>query len=78
MTLNRPLRKLAMMLVYAGDMSEPDGPDESAALYRHYKAEADAAWRAIGPLTYDYVEDLVPETTLNDIGRTSFLKRVQG
>lgn len=76
--LNRPLRKLAMMLVYAADMSEPEGPDESAALYRHYKAEADMAWRSIGPLQYDYAEDLLPDTDLTDIGHVVTLRRVQG
>ena len=76
--LNRPLRKLAMMLVYAADMAEPESEDESAGLYRYYQAESDAAWRSIGPLKYDFSEDLVPDMDLGDIGRSVQLRRVQG
>jgi hypothetical protein len=73
--LNRVERKLACMLMYAADMTAPEGEDESAALYRHYRLEAETAWKGIGPLRYDTSEDLVPDSTIVEISRVKQLAR---
>jgi hypothetical protein len=73
--LNAVERKLALKALFAADMSEPEGDDESAALYRHYAQEAETAWRGIGPLKYDAVEDLVPETEVAGLSRVVTLRR---
>lgn len=75
--LNRVERKLALKLIYAADMTEPEGDEEAAGLYRHYKAEAELAWKGIGPLKYDTTEDLIPDAVLTDIGRVVSLRRAQ-
>lgn len=76
--LDRVERLLALQLAYAADMGGPDSEDESAALFRHYKAEAEAAFRSMGPLKYDRSETLQPTAELADIGRTVHMRRVQG
>lgn len=76
--LNRVERKLAMMLIYAAEMAAPDSDDESAGMFRHYKAEADTAFRSIGPLKYAEVEALTPTAELEDLGRGVIMTRVQG
>lgn len=50
--LNRVERMLAMRALYRADMVEPEGPEESSALYRFYDEEAIRAWKQIGPLKY--------------------------
>lgn len=75
--LNRVERKLAMQLVYAADMTEPEGPEEAAGLFRHYKAEAERAWRGVGPLKYAEFESFVPDTTLTELSRVISLRRRQ-
>jgi len=74
--LNRLERKLAMKLVYEGDMAQLEG--ESMFLYEHYKSAAESAWRGIGPLKYDAAEDLVVDSTLEDVGRVVYQTRAQG
>jgi hypothetical protein len=73
--LNAVERKCALKALYAADMSEPEGDDESAALYRFYAQEAETAWRGVGPLKYDSVEDLVPDTELTGLNRCVSLRR---
>ncbi len=76
--LDRVERKLALQLAYAADMNGPEGDDESAGLYRHYKTEAESAFRSMGPLKYDRGETLQPSSELTEIGRTVSMRRVQG
>lgn len=73
--LNRPERLYALAKLYAADMSSPEGDDESAALYRHYQAQAETAWRGVGPLRYDATEDLLPDSQISDIGRSRRMTR---
>lgn len=75
--LDRVERLLAVMLTYASDMDGPDSDDESASLYRHFKTEAESAFRSIGPLRYDRSESLLPSAELTDIGRVINLRREQ-
>jgi hypothetical protein len=76
--LDRVERLLAMQLAYAADMAGPDSDDESASLFRHYKAEAEVAFRSMGALKYDRSETLQPTAELSEIGRVVHLRRVQG
>ena len=74
-------RYLALASVYEADANNPaEGVDESSALYRHYRAESDRAWRQMGPLKYETegAEDLVPDAVATAIGRSIRLRRVQG
>lgn len=74
--LSRVERKLAMRLLFAADMGDPEGGDESAGLFRFYDAEAERAWRSVGPLKYDGPsEDIVATETITDIARSRTLRR---
>lgn len=76
--LNRVERKLALKLMYAGEMTAPDSAEEAASLYAFYDDAANNAWRGVGPLKYDDAPDMVPDADLGDIGRVAILRRVQG
>lgn len=76
--LNRVERKIALELIFAADANNhEDGEDESSALYRHYRAAADAAWKSLGPLKYDSSEDLTPDETVRDATRVFRTRRCQ-
>lgn len=76
--LNRVERKLALKLMYAGEMTAPDSAEEAASLYSFYEEAANNAWRGVGPLKYDNSEDLTPDSDLADLGKVGILRRVQG
>lgn len=52
--LLRPLRYTALRMVFEAESSNPteDGTDEASGLARHYRAEAESAWRGVGPLKF--------------------------
>lgn len=58
--LNLVERKLAVRCMFEADMTDPEpgSGDESGALYAHYKAAAESAWRSVGPLKYDAGQSL--------------------
>ena len=49
-----------------------------SSTYRHFRDAAGGAWLQVGPLAYDGSEDLVPDRDLVNMGRVTFLRRVQG
>jgi hypothetical protein len=78
--LSRVERKIALKLIYAADSTDPDDEEKSSGLYRHYAAEADKAWAAVGPLKYDNTEDLIPDEVIIDVAKVTSVRtrRVQG
>ena len=60
--LNLVERKLAVRCMFEADMTDPEpgSGDESGALFAHFKASAESAWRSVGPLKYDSGETLTP------------------
>lgn len=75
--LNRVERKIAMKLIFAADAKDPeDGSEDSAALFRHFRGEANTAWKSIGPLRYDTDDDLVPDRTIEAVSTVTMIERV--
>lgn len=77
--LNRTERLLAVALVYEAISDNPGGGEAANdAPGPFYRRQALAAFQALGPLKYDAAEDGVPDTTLPNLGRVTFTRRVQG
>lgn len=77
--LARVERLLAVALVYESIADNPGGGEaDNDAPGPFYRRQAEAAFRSLGPLEYDRTEDLVPDTTLPNLGRVTFTRRVQG
>jgi hypothetical protein len=55
-----------------------DGEDPGSGLYRHFRDAASSAWLQMPPITYDGAEDLVPDSSLANMGRVTRMRRVQG
>lgn len=75
--LARVERKLALKLIYASEMRNPEGEDESAGMYRFYAGEADTAWRSAGPLKFadpGATTPIVAEEKISP-GRVRYLRR---
>lgn len=75
--LNNVERKLAVAAMFASDMSVPgvEGGDESGALHAFFRAEAETAWRSVGPLKYDTAGTLTPTHTNAITPKTVRLRR---
>lgn len=76
-TLNTLERKLAMRLMFAADMTDREGTGASASDYRFYAEEVERVFRGIGPIDFDYNEDMVPDTTVESLARDVVMTRVQ-
>lgn len=76
--LNRVERKLALMLIYASEMTDPEGTSEPDGMFRYYRDAVQSAWTSMGPLKYSDADSLLVTDTLTGLGRTFSLQRVQG
>lgn len=78
--LARVERLITLALIFEGDAKGivEEAEDESSQLARYYRAAAESAWAALGPLDYDSDEDGTPDEVVRPGNRVTFLKRVQG
>lgn len=76
--LNRVERKLAMRAAFASDMTDREGTDSSASKYRYFDEEVQRAFKAIGPIKFDFIEDKVVDAVQSTIGKSFFVPREQG
>lgn len=74
-----PLERLeAAAYLYRGLAPDPEeGEDPMSALYRHFVAEADKAWQQLGPIPYDFNEDLTADQIVEDIASVVYMRRRQ-
>lgn len=67
------LRELYQTLMTGSDAAE----DPRRALFERYSAEADAAFRSLGRLEFDFSDDLVPDTKADAFDGSLVMQRVQ-
>lgn len=72
------LRAYALREVMLAETSDPEGQDEASGLFRHYRDEAEAQWRGLGPLRFmdATAQAAAPAASVvSGLGRTKSLRR---
>ena len=71
--------KLAIANAFRADMnSREDADDKASALYAFWRDDAEASFRGLGGLAYDFADDLKPTATIASLGSTVRMRRRQG
>ena len=74
-----PIERLeAAAHLYRGLAPDPEeGEDPMSALYRHFAGEAEKEWQRLGPIPYDFNEDLTADQVVEDIASVVYMRRRQ-
>lgn len=70
--------KLTIAFVFRGDMQRDiDSEEQGANLFEYWLKDAETSFRGMGPLKYDWSDDLVVDEVKEDVGRVQHVRRVQ-